>query len=91
MDERIKDDLNLQSTAQEEEVQAILIAESMGEGTRRVLDRIIKEDEHEKLARCFLLSFSVGITLFSCFVTFYGQVNDSCYKTKMTAASLPEY
>ncbi|XP_073364311.1 uncharacterized protein [Aegilops tauschii subsp. strangulata] len=43
VDEHIKDDLDLQSTAQEEEVQAIiLVAESMGEGTRRALNKIVQ-------------------------------------------------
>ena len=39
VDEHIKNDLDLQSTAQEEEA-IILVAESMREGTRRALNRI---------------------------------------------------
>ncbi|XP_037484177.1 uncharacterized protein LOC119362990 [Triticum dicoccoides] len=41
VDEHIKDDLDLQSTAQEEEA-IILVAESMGEGTRCALNRIVQ-------------------------------------------------
>lgn len=70
MDEHIKDNINLQSTAQEEKVHAVLIA-GMGEGTYRVLDRIIKGCEHEKLVRCFLLSFFLwGHTLFPALLHF---------------------
>lgn len=63
VDEHIKDDLDLQSTAQEEEVQAIiLVAESMGEGTRSALNRIVQL-RLRNLYRCFIFLFSFSITL----------------------------